>query len=116
MGRFLTEMFTWWNGQTMGTRFYTWRFGTKVGTDEFSRVVWLDAPSRRGTAIERRLQAARMAEAASAQLDRHVAGLPPEGLDRRPGRPSPRHRRLRCLDALAAGCSCRPATTNGFFQ
>jgi NADH:ubiquinone oxidoreductase subunit len=26
---------TWWNGQTLGTRFYTWRFGHFVGEDEF---------------------------------------------------------------------------------
>ncbi|MCS0501794.1 NADH:ubiquinone oxidoreductase subunit NDUFA12 [Ancylobacter mangrovi] len=32
---FLTEMFTWWNGQTMGTRFHTWRYGELVGEDEF---------------------------------------------------------------------------------
>jgi NADH:ubiquinone oxidoreductase subunit len=29
----LSEIFTWWNGQTMGTRFYTWRKGRPVGTD-----------------------------------------------------------------------------------
>jgi NADH:ubiquinone oxidoreductase subunit len=32
---FLLHVFTWWNGQTMGTRFYTWRFGQLVGEDEF---------------------------------------------------------------------------------
>ena len=31
---FITETFTWWNGQTMGTRFHTWRHGELVGTDE----------------------------------------------------------------------------------
>src|SRR5689334_4739145 len=31
----LIEILTWWNGQTMGTRFYTWRFGQFVGEDEF---------------------------------------------------------------------------------
>ncbi len=29
----LQEVFTWWNGQTMGTRFYTWRNGKLVGGD-----------------------------------------------------------------------------------
>lgn len=29
----LHEIFTWWNGQTMGTRFYTWRKGIFVGKD-----------------------------------------------------------------------------------
>lgn len=30
----LAEIFTWWNGQTIGTRFFTWRQGVKVGEDE----------------------------------------------------------------------------------
>ncbi|HSI42628.1 MAG TPA: NADH:ubiquinone oxidoreductase subunit NDUFA12 [Xanthobacteraceae bacterium] len=32
---FITEVFTWWNGQTMGTRFHTWRHGEFVGEDDF---------------------------------------------------------------------------------
>jgi NADH:ubiquinone oxidoreductase subunit len=30
----LSQLFTWWNGQTLGTRLFTWRKGTHVGTDE----------------------------------------------------------------------------------
>ncbi|MDH3668215.1 MAG: NADH:ubiquinone oxidoreductase subunit NDUFA12 [Paracoccaceae bacterium] len=30
----LTEIFTWWNGQTIGTRLYTSRNGQKVGEDD----------------------------------------------------------------------------------
>ena len=26
--------FTWWNGQTLNTQFYTWRKGVKVGEDD----------------------------------------------------------------------------------
>jgi len=29
-----SEIFIWWHGQTMGTRFYTWRKGKLVGKDE----------------------------------------------------------------------------------
>src|SRR5689334_10564469 len=29
-----SEIFIWWNGQTMGTRFFTWRKGRLVGKDE----------------------------------------------------------------------------------
>jgi NADH:ubiquinone oxidoreductase subunit len=29
----LTEIFTWWNGQTVGTRLMTWRKGVLVGKD-----------------------------------------------------------------------------------
>lgn len=31
---FLKQLFTWWNGQTLNTRFYTWRKGELVGTDQ----------------------------------------------------------------------------------
>ncbi|WP_339613798.1 NADH:ubiquinone oxidoreductase subunit NDUFA12 [uncultured Parvibaculum sp.] len=33
MGLF-SEIFIWWQGQTMGTRFYTWRKGKQVGEDD----------------------------------------------------------------------------------
>lgn len=32
---YLIRFFTWWNGTTFGTQFYTWRFGRFVGEDEF---------------------------------------------------------------------------------
>lgn len=35
MKHFLLQIFTWWNGQTLGTRFFTWRKGEFVGEDEF---------------------------------------------------------------------------------
>jgi len=34
MKKFLLQFFTWWNGETLGTRFHTWRFGKPVGVDE----------------------------------------------------------------------------------
>lgn len=34
MMKVLTEIFTWWNGQTVGTRLFTARYGQKVGEDE----------------------------------------------------------------------------------
>ncbi len=42
MKQFLLEFFTWWNGATLGTRFYTWRKGTFVGTDEFGNRYYRD--------------------------------------------------------------------------
>jgi NADH:ubiquinone oxidoreductase subunit len=33
MKQFLLKMFTWWNGQTIGTQLWTWRFGELVGQD-----------------------------------------------------------------------------------
>lgn len=34
MKDFILQLFTWWNDQTMGTRFFTWRKGEYVGKDE----------------------------------------------------------------------------------
>ena len=35
MKYFILQLFTWWHGQTMGTRFFTWRKGHFVGEAEF---------------------------------------------------------------------------------
>ena len=40
MKTFLLQFFTWWNGQTLGTRFHTWRKGERVGEDEFGNVYY----------------------------------------------------------------------------
>jgi hypothetical protein len=40
MKTFLLQFFTWWNGQTLGTRIFTWRKGEKVGTDEFGNTYY----------------------------------------------------------------------------
>lgn len=43
MKQWLLQIFTWWNGQTIGTRFFTWRFGQKVGEDESGNVYYQNA-------------------------------------------------------------------------
>ncbi len=43
MKQFLLQIFTWWNGQTMGTRFYTWRKGELVGKDEFGNTYYRES-------------------------------------------------------------------------
>lgn len=43
MKTFLLQALTWWSGQTLGTRFYTWRFGERVGEDEFGNVYYQTA-------------------------------------------------------------------------
>src|SRR5580704_3048658 len=35
MKSFFLRLFTWWNGQTLGTQLWTWRHGEFVGDDEF---------------------------------------------------------------------------------
>ena len=47
MKQFLTQFFTWWNGETLGTRFHTWRFGKPVGQDEFGNSTMKAAPIRK---------------------------------------------------------------------
>ena len=42
MKNFLLQVFTWWNGQTLGTRFHTWRHGKRVGEDEAGNVYYED--------------------------------------------------------------------------
>jgi len=38
--KFLLQIFTWWNEQTIGTRFHTWRHGKRVGQDEAGNVYY----------------------------------------------------------------------------
>ena len=40
MKSFLLQIFTWWNGQTLGTRFFTWRKGERVGSDQFGNIYY----------------------------------------------------------------------------
>jgi len=41
------QIFTWWNGSTWGTRFYTWRKGKRVGEDEFGNIYYEGDGGRR---------------------------------------------------------------------
>lgn len=47
MKNFLAMMFTWWNGQTIATRFYTWRNGVPVGEDARGNKYYLSKDGRR---------------------------------------------------------------------
>ncbi|WP_208441965.1 NADH:ubiquinone oxidoreductase subunit NDUFA12 [Bartonella raoultii] len=40
MARFFKQIFTWWNGNTMGTRFFTWRKGKQIGKDQFGNIYY----------------------------------------------------------------------------
>jgi NADH:ubiquinone oxidoreductase subunit len=49
MKKFLLQLFTWWNGTTLNTRFHTWRFGKEVGRDDYGNVYYeggLDSDGR----------------------------------------------------------------------
>ena len=43
MRSFFLQFFTWWSGQSLNTRFHTWRHGEKVGTDEFGNTYYRTA-------------------------------------------------------------------------
>jgi NADH:ubiquinone oxidoreductase subunit len=42
--RLLKQFFTWWNGATWNTKFYTWRKGERVGQDDLGNIYYR-APS-----------------------------------------------------------------------
>ncbi len=41
------RIFTWWDGQTLGTQLWTWRNGKKVGEDEVGNIYYTDAAGTR---------------------------------------------------------------------
>ncbi|MYZ49684.1 NADH:ubiquinone oxidoreductase subunit NDUFA12 [Propylenella binzhouense] len=47
MKEILLQIFTWWNGQTIGTRVWTWRFGQFVGEDQYGNRYYRDATGKR---------------------------------------------------------------------
>lgn len=47
MKNFLLQIFTWWNGQTLGTRFFTWRKGERVGEDAYGNVYYRERAGKR---------------------------------------------------------------------
>ncbi|MEM8797518.1 MAG: NADH:ubiquinone oxidoreductase subunit NDUFA12 [Pseudomonadota bacterium] len=47
MSSLILQFFTWWNGQTWGTRYYTWRNGVKVGEDSQGNVYYRNADDTR---------------------------------------------------------------------
>ena len=59
---FLTKVFTWWNGETLGTQFYTWRKGKRVGEDAEGNVYYQTADgSRRWVIYNGEAEASRVA-------------------------------------------------------
>ncbi|QUS35549.1 NADH:ubiquinone oxidoreductase subunit NDUFA12 [Falsirhodobacter algicola] len=44
---FLKRIPTWWNSQTIGTQFWTWRFGEKVGEDAQGNVFFQTKDGKR---------------------------------------------------------------------
>lgn len=40
VGSFIKRIFTWWDGQTLGTQLWTWRKGRRVGEDGMGNVFY----------------------------------------------------------------------------
>ena len=44
---FLKRLLTWWNSQTLGTQLFTWRKGTRVGSDAQGNVFYQTTGGKR---------------------------------------------------------------------
>lgn len=47
VGNFIKRLFTWWDGQTVGTQLLTWRTGRKVGEDALGNIYYTNADGTR---------------------------------------------------------------------
>lgn len=45
--KFLKQLFTWWNSQTLGTMLFTWRKGILVGADETGNLFYKSRDSNK---------------------------------------------------------------------
>ena len=45
--KFLLSFLTWWNSQTLNTRFFTWRKGVKVGEDDQGNIYYQSRDGKR---------------------------------------------------------------------
>ncbi len=43
----IKRVFTWWDGQTINTQFFTWRKGVKVGSDAEGNVYYRDRSDKK---------------------------------------------------------------------
>lgn len=59
----LRDIFTWWNGSTIGTRLFTSRHGEKVGEDELGNVYYRNADDTRRWVIYAKVSEASMVTA-----------------------------------------------------
>lgn len=73
----ISRIFTWWDGQTLGTQLWTWRKGSKVGEDEQGNVFYRNADnSRRWVIFNGDMEASRVSPEWHGWLH-HTFGEPP---------------------------------------
>lgn len=82
---FFSEIFTWWQGNTWGTRFTTWRLGEKVGEDEQGNVYYRSKKGRerRWVIYNGEAEASRIPAAWHGWMH-HTVDTPPTEVDYQP--------------------------------
>ena len=79
---FWSKTFTWWNGDTWGTKFFTWRFGNEVGKDDAGNVYYQSKknPRRRWVIYNGNNDGSRVPPAWQLWLKGTIDDLPDEAL------------------------------------
>ena len=81
----LKKIFTWWDGATLTTSFYTWRHGRKVGMDALGNVYYESADgARRWVIYNGPNDASRIPPDWYSWIHHQIAGPPDEALPPRP--------------------------------
>ena len=71
--KFLLKLLTWWNGPTIGTELFTWRFGKRVGEDAAGNVYYQNADgSRRWVIFKGEPEASEQAAQVELAFELHV--------------------------------------------
>ena len=82
---FLSNIFTWWNGATVGTSIFTWRNGRKVGTDGYGNVYYQGKKNdQRWVIYEGSNDASRIPPDWYGWIHHQIDGLPDEVLPPKP--------------------------------
>jgi NADH:ubiquinone oxidoreductase subunit len=77
---FWSKTFTWWNGDTWGTKLFTWRFGNEVGRDDAGNVYYQSKRGRRWVIYSGDNDGSRVPPGWQMWLKGTIDGLPDEAL------------------------------------
>ena len=80
----LAQIFTWWNGNTPWTRFFTWRRGREVASDRFGNRYYQEkSGERRWVIYNGEVEASKVPPEWHAWLHHTIDAIPTEGGKRR---------------------------------
>jgi len=102
MGLF-KNLFTWWEGATLGTAIYSWRHGRKVGGDEAGNV-YFEGRGRRWVMYSGSNDVSRVPPEWYAWLTRQIDAVPDEALP-----PPPRFQRAATPNLTGTPAAYRPS-------